>query len=1254
VNKTYEHILNPKNFQIDDREVLDFILFIKEYSKGVHFYNKKNKKEGTWYELLKSDETFLIAEISKFDILKFSIYRVNLIKKYDEAFSIEGKKLIFNEFYNSTLSLFQQINEWYLSALKNNLTQESSLIETELETAIQQKISALANDFIKITESFIEKKILNKKVSNKFSVFNSIWELNSFSLNENENENENADVEIFDEGDLNFAFKKITLIFNPTYEIVYNLVLRSKKLFSKSLYENDNHKAHIGLLFSFLELFRHSLDDLNTFTKKHLDLYFKQVLKLKHLKASSAKIFVSFEIDENIDFLNVESKSILKVGQMDNGEDILFDIDENIELNNIALSHISTFFLSENKVFDHQSRFNLISGLYSKIHASSEDEVNSFNSNKTYFSSLGEEQLFLRNEDMNMEKASIGFMLASPVLLLSKSDRTIDIDFKFTIDSIKYLSDLIIDIAQNKSLTEEVVFDEIFFNAFQIAYTSEDEWTSVLNYKVISPEDWSTGIIRVSFILDKTFPGITAYNPDIHIIDIVSSLPLLKFKLNQDSFYNPYSFLNSMELHKVDLNVKVENLKNFNCYVNNEEIDIKSEFEIFGVTPKKGSNMVLGTEELFNKKIKELSVSWEFKNLNILNETLEEYYKEYDLGIKNDTFKVKVSALSNFKYSTSTTSELVYDLFDQTEEGILKKDKSLGSINVDALKIKPNYKLKSSDLEEFSNDLETGYLKIELVEPKFAFGTDLYGKVFNKITQKSLQVKPNKAGVDMLKFPNEPYAPSISDLSLNYKAHSTLIFNQSLFSENDFEEENSFYLISPFGVENTFSKNSISKNTIVESFNYEGELILGFNTIKQSFQLNLLFEIVKSENQNYEFSRKLDWYYSSAEGWKLFQDSDILYDQTMNLMKTGVLSLRAPSDISAKKNELNESNVFIKACSKNKTNQFSMIQSIQTNSASASEILNDLYESDSKYIPPYSVEGFLKPIEGVINTEQRLGSIKGNNKESDMDFYIRSSELLRHKNRPITKWDFEKFILSKFTWLSNVKCYSINRENSQLNIQLLCIKKIEQHENINNIKLSSAEKNEIKIFLQSYTSPFSKIEIINPVFEDLWIKCKVLFKNISNGKGIQKLHIDFFNFICSWLYDSSEKNKIGIKIKKLDIINFLNNRPYISFITAISLIHIKKLENGTQFAYDSAQENINNDYIEHGVRWSIIVPKHNHKIEVIENSEYHSPEPINFNELGIEESFLINSEIRDDVQVIENSNNESNKTDSKFNFKLKL
>ena len=156
MNKNYTNILNPNNFKVDDREILDFIILIKEYSKKINFYNNKNKIDGSWYELLKSDETFLIAEISKFDISNYTINRLELIRRYDETLSLEIKKEIFNEFYNSTLSLFEQINEWYLEALKNNLSQESSLIELELEIAIQKKLSPLLKEFLIISKSFLE------------------------------------------------------------------------------------------------------------------------------------------------------------------------------------------------------------------------------------------------------------------------------------------------------------------------------------------------------------------------------------------------------------------------------------------------------------------------------------------------------------------------------------------------------------------------------------------------------------------------------------------------------------------------------------------------------------------------------------------------------------------------------------------------------------------------------------------------------------------------------------------------------------------------------------------------------------------------------------------------------------------------------------------------------------------------------------------------------------------------------------------
>lgn len=1250
MNEEYLDILNPEKFQIDEREVLDLIIQIKEYSKEILFYNSKNKVDGTWHDLLKSDETFLIAEISKFNVLKYSSNRVNIIQRYDESPSLLNKRVIFTDFFNSTFSLFEQVNQWYFEAQKNNLSQNSSLIEIELEAAIQSKLIYLLKELKENHSDIKVSSLLDDHEAFNLSSFNSIWKIESELAEFPPKTNS------IDENELNFAFKKTTLVFNSVYEIVYNLTLKSKNLFQKSLYENDNHKAHIGLLFSFIELLKYTKEDLNKLTKQHLDLYFKSILKLKPLEASPSKIYVTIGIDENIDALTLKENTLVKVGQYENGEDILFATDDEVDLNNISISNITTLFLSQNSIYDHDSRFNLISGLYSKTHADSVDEVDIFNQDKMFFSTLGEEQLFFNEEEMNMDKADIGFMLASPVFNLSKSDRTIEIDFKFNVDSINYLSDLILDLAKNKNSSEEAIFDEIFSNAFKVEFTAEEEWITLNSYKVISPEDWSTGVIKVSFKLDKTFPDIVPFDSDVHEASISSSSPIFRFTLNQDSFYNPYSFLNNMELNRIDINVKVKNLKKFNCYTNGEEVDLNADFDLFGAMPKIGSNLIIGSDELFNKKINKLSVNWDYANFSSLIKDFGSYYEDYALNITNESFKIKLSALSDFKY-TNEANKQVFNLFEQTPEGELSVSKSINEIDVEALNIKPNYNLNFSDVEEYSNDLETGYLKIELTEPGIAFGFDVYDKVVNEMIQKSVAASPKKGESLVLKLPNEPFAPSISNLVLDYESKSTLIFKETSFQENDFDENNSFYITSPFGIEKTFSKEMVSKKTLVESFKYEGELIIGFDNYTTPSQLNLLFEILKSENQNYEFSRTIDWYYTSANGWKLFQKGDILNDQTMNLMKTGVLSLRMPADASESNNLFNQKKVFIKACSKSKSNQFSLIRSIRTNSISASEVLSEDPENTIGYIEPNSVEGLNEVVDGIINVDQYLGSFKGKSKESDIEFYLRSSELLRHKNRPVTSWDYEKFILSKFSWLSHVKCFpNIDNENRN-NISILCIKKIQSIQNIDNIRLSSAEKEDIEEYLKSYVSPFTKIQIINPVFEDLWIKCKVSFKNIPNGKAIQKLQTDVFNFICSWIYDPKETNRIGIKIKKLDIVNFLKERPYVDFITGISIIHIKKLENGSQIAYDSAEKSKSNDYIESGSPWSLIIPKKNHKIEILDKNEFHLPEPIQYSELGIQESFLImsdNDTANVPINPIDDKVNPLDSDDSKFTFTIKI
>ena len=157
-------------------------------------------------------------------------------------------------------------------------------------------------------------------------------------------------------------------------------------------------------------------------------------------------------------------------------------------------------------------------------------------------------------------------------------------------------------------------------------------------------------------------------------------------------------------------------------------------------------------------------------------------------------------------------------------------------------------------------------------------------------------------------------------------------------------------------------------------------------------------------------------------------NDNILFDQTYNLMRTGIISFRFPDDFSRSKKILNPQKYYLKACSEDQADQFSLIKSIKTNAIMVKEVIAPNAKNRIEKLEANSVEGFEKKIHGVLTVNQPFDSGSFKIKERKIDFYQRVSELLRHKNRPITKWDIERFILNRFDWLSHVSCFNYNEK----------------------------------------------------------------------------------------------------------------------------------------------------------------------------------------------------------------------------------
>ncbi len=1228
--------IKPSYFKIDDRKTEDFILFTIQLAEKIKYYNFDNEVEGNWKELLAMDEAVILAQISKFDLSFYDKKRIKLIQQFDEQ-SIEANKIeIFKSFFRILFDFFAQINVWYGLAVKNNLEQQSSELESELESLIQiqSKLS-----FAKLVSHYLAlKNGPNPSLVEGifFDDFLPIWQIQKLQP-----------IDIFEDIDdskdhFSSGLKKLMLLYNPVFDAIFRLQAKAREIFYNTLHHKEDHNAHLGLLFAFFELYRHVQLDLNNITEKHLNHYFKIILKQNLNPKQPKKRYFVFHIDENIKSLTAPKGTEIISGQYENGEDVIFETEQESTFNNAQISELRTLFVSKNNAIEFYSGQELVSGIYSKTHFSTADELVEFNSNTDTISTFGEEQLFKSGNDITMELATFGFAISTSCFLIDASERLIKFGFHFSPDSIKHISGMIIEISNALDIKEEEVFNKIFQKAFRISYTTEEGWEDVKAYEVLYPNDWSTGLIELHLELSKRDPAIGPYSTIVHHDFYTTDAPIFKFILSEDTFYFPFSFFSELMLTKLEVNVDVRHLKNLLAINESGPIDLTSEFPLFGLTPKNNSYLLIGSNELFCKKIRDFDIGWDYSNFPTDEFSLSEHYANYNHEVSSDNFKLKVSALSDFSYSRKGSKEPIMNFFEEKDK-ILLPSILLQNIDAEGFKLRVKNGLLFEDIQPTKIDVETGFLKLEYKPINEGFGHQKYSAL---MSQMALNSKKGRASL------STPYSPSIKNLYLNYRANCEFNFTQGALRNAVIGDDSGFFHISSEGVTQTYSSKFIDSKNLVPRLNFDGELIIGFDQITTPQRMSILFEINKSKNDNYEFSPNVDWYYSSSSGWKLLNDSFIISDETCSLLKTGVIQFKVPDDISNADILFNNDRYYLKACSKTKADQFSLIKSIHSNAVMAIEKLNsneDLTVSFSK------TNDLKRHISGVLNISQPLRTFGGKKDEEPEEFYNRISHLLAHKNRPVTKWEIEKFVLSQFDWLSHVKCFSADSHshgNADSNIKIMCLKKIVQEQNIEETKLNLAEMFEIKEVISKFTSPFISIDIINPIFEDLWVKCNIKFLNMGSGRAIETFNQDFFEYVCPWLDNPSAGIKLNVNLTVGNIKKFIASRPYVSAVSGLSVVHIKLGPDGLLTSFDSATSKSNT--IEPGMPWSIIVPRNNHIIQPMTTMDYNAPDSVNFEKLIIEDTFFIDGD--DQEEALGQNLNPSTQAsdDNSFILKIKL
>ncbi|MCP3669620.1 MAG: hypothetical protein GY814_04175 [Gammaproteobacteria bacterium] len=1204
--------LKPDFVAVDERDLSSLLLYARDYAGLLQYYSSVNSKSGDWSDFIDSDISTLVAVIQNFEY-------ESLKKNFDQLIdNVEGKTLaekkkLYALQLDSFFSLSKQFDGWYRGAVEG-LSLYTSL-KRLIDSILAQSLQSIYAQYLRAEEVSIPLEKLDG------AEFSSVWKLSEVT----------ADSLIFPTtpvkaADLAIAMDQLKAAFSDLYDALIYLVDNAPSFLEQTLETYPEHQPHMALFITFLQLFRFAQDHLNTITGRHLDFYYQQVLGLKHKPEVTDEVHLVFELAKNAHLHIVSQDTFLRADKDSQGNNVFYATDNELVVNRAGIDAkegLKTIFVDKDEN-------DLVKNIYAAFDADSEDGIGAAIEN--------EQGKWLTFGGTDMPYATVGFALSSPMFFLAEGEREITISFKLDQDLSSPTQSFIAD--ELKHNVKVYATGEKAW--FQLTISSVDIQNRKVNYRLnlamgeepivafnvkSHGEGFESDYPLIKFELDnKGLPAstraavgpiqeISSYSDEtvsFDLFQLVEYEGLVYQAINViakkgfrptdflDSHWQtieyayPYKYFQAMQLTGLELEVKVgiddpqKGIKTLVLENDNGLLDPSKPFQPFAQNPKVKSRFFVGSREIFQKGVTRLSLDIEWSDLNMGDDAngnidFKTYYSAYfetgDPVIVNADFTVDLTLLEDAEWKPS----------GNCIDNYLFKTFSCGDGTNQLLTRKPGL----SDFKRIDTSLTQGFMALSL---NHEFFHDLYPRV---LTEAAIELA-GPAASPAIKLPNPPYTPVINGFSVGYSALEQIDF--SVMDKDDYEDRiEKIYHIGPFGTQEVFpiaddssvkdfqiNRKIVPEFTVtvkdetseeVNKLTAEASLYIGITDLELPQNLSVLFKVAEgSENPDLE-AQNIAWSYLTSQGWVDFDITEIIQDGSNGLLGSGIINFAMPKNMSNNNTLLPDKLFWIKASVYESSAAVPQLIALHTQAAPASfRNQNNSDDHLAQPLPASTISKLKSRVASIKSVNQPYVSSDGQMKESDEAFYTRISERLRHKNRAIAIFDYERMVLQMFPEIYKVKCINhSNRcsEHAPGQVRLIAVPNLRNQNAIDKLKpqISLNKLTLIANFLKNYASNFSRIAVTNPDYEEVRIDFNVFF-HAGKDKGLYstQLNDDIIKFLSPWLYDEGADLTFGGRIHRSSILNYVEEQSYVNFVTDFQLDHIYSLADGTKIEVLNVEE----------------------------------------------------------------------------------
>ncbi|MGM9475502.1 hypothetical protein ACS5PU_03685 [Pedobacter sp. GSP4] len=891
--------------------------------------------------------------------------------------------------------------------------------------------------------------------------------------------------------------------------------------------EDGTSEPHLALFDAFLDLYAIAQKDLNQFTGKHLDYFFETVLGFEKKAAKPDQVYLIVELAKHISQYILNDKTAFKAAKNSKKQEQFYKL-----LSTFSFSHAQVASIKSIKV-DETERTKIYA---SPIANSSDGKGGELLNQDGSWDTFGD-TIHLASGDIKRDTANIGFAISSPLFRMAEGKRKI-----------------ILNIVYNAPYG---VVPVISAANFKVMLTAEKDWAEL---DIVSVSFTSTNQLEMVLYADESKPKFINYSQKIHLNDLRTSFPVLKVEVI--SAANLYASLTFAAINSITINTSVTGIKNLAVQNSLGKLDAAKPMAIFGTSPSIGANFYIGSSEVFQHELQSLTLNFDFLNLPPLS--FASYYDAYtvlanasngrdaDVYVNNSSFKAELAYLAHRNWIKAATSEI--NLFGDSDSDTLAPPAQFSKTLSTPEHFEADYNTNAGD--NYTLDTERGYLKLSFTAGNF--GQSDYQPAFSKA------VLDNVATPGSTVLPNAPYLPVIQNLSIDYTCTATIQLAAGSDKTVYDTRIHKFYFIVPFGSAEAHPYTHGAVHLLPNQSN-QGELYIGLSDAVVPQNLSMLF-MVSEGSADPDFDKAIvKWAYLQHNIWQEFKNIEILREQTNGLLTTGIVTLNIPKTVNADNTLLPSGLLWLRA---SVTTNAAAVCDIISITAQASEAEFSVYDDvvpEQIAIEAGVISKLKEPDSAVKKVLQPYGSFDGKAAESGNEYYLRVSEILRHKRRAITLWDYERLILAQFPNVYTAKCINHTFYNGNVSsynalspgqVTIIAVPDISISNAPNPLqpKVSKNTLEQIKSYLAKTNSVFAKLNVQNPIFEQIKLHFHVKLHNgFEENIYLPKLKAQIKTLLAPWTGNSATQMEFGGKIEKSTIIYQLEKLAYVDYITCFKM-----------------------------------------------------------------------------------------------------